>query len=157
MSESQATSAEARSCCETGEELLRESFLPLDDKMEQLPRLAKKPLPLRTAELVRRHGPRKAMAGRIRAVWLDQPTTLGQGRQLASQPAQHPPDGAMVQKPARFPGGSMRWISVDPPPASRAGRLTIGLPVVLQVAGAKMNQGRAGVALIGEYESRDNR
>jgi len=125
--------------------------------MEQLPRLAKKPLTLRTAELVRRHGPRKAMAGRIRAALLDQPTTLGQGRQLASQPAQHPPDGAMVQKPARFPGGSTRRILVDPSPASRAGRLTIGLPVVLHIAGGKMEQARAGVALVREYESRDNR
>lgn len=63
----------------------------------------------------------------------------------------------MVQKPARFPGGSTRWILVDPPPASWTGRLTIGLPVVLQIAGTEMKQGRTGVTLIGEYESRDNR
>jgi len=125
--------------------------------MEQLTRLAKKPLTLRTAELVRRYGPRKAMAGGIRAALLDQPTTLSQGRPLASQPAQHPPNGAMVQKASRVPGRSIWRILVDPPPASRAGRFPIALPVVLQVAGTEMKQGRTGVTLIGEYESRGNR
>jgi len=63
----------------------------------------------------------------------------------------------MVQKPARLPGRSIRWILVDPTPASWADRLTIGLPVVLHIAGTKMKQGRTGVTLVGEYESRDNR
>jgi hypothetical protein len=124
--------------------------------MEQLARLAKKPLTLRTVELLRRHGPRKAMAGRIRAALPDQPTALGQGRQLASQPAQHPPNGAMVQEPACLAGRNIWRILVDPRPASRTGRFAIGLPIVLQIAGGKMKQGRAGVALIGEYESRGN-
>lgn len=125
--------------------------------MEQLTRLAKKPLTLRTAELLRRHGTRKAMAGRIRAALLDQPTTLGQGRRLTAQPAQRPPDGAMVQKPARIPGGSIGPILVDPPLASRTGRLAIGFPIMLQIAGGKVNQARGRVALVGEYESRGNR
>jgi len=125
--------------------------------MEQLARLAKKPFPLRTAELVRRNRPRKAMADGIRAALFDQPTTLGQGCQLASQPAQRPPYSAMVQKASRVPGRNIWRILVDPPPASRASRFPIALPVVLQVTGTEMKQGRAGVTLIGEYESRGNR
>jgi hypothetical protein len=37
------------------------------------------------------------------------------------------------------------------------GRFAIGPAVVFQIAGGQKEQGRAGVPLIGEYESRDNR
>lgn len=39
----------------------------------------------------------------------------------------------------------------------RADRLAIRTPVVFQVADGQLQQGWAGVALIREYESRDNR
>jgi hypothetical protein len=97
------------------------------------------------------------MAGRMRVALLDQLTTLGQGRQLASQPSQHPPNRAVVQEPSRVPGRGAGRILVNPRPASRTGRLAIALPVVLQIAGGKMKQGRTGIAFIGEYESRGNR
>jgi hypothetical protein len=62
-SESQATSAEARSCGETGEELFAKTFFPLGGKMKQLTRLPQELFPLRATELVRRDGAHEAMAG----------------------------------------------------------------------------------------------
>ena len=125
--------------------------------MEYLTRLAEQPLPLRAAELLRRDDAHKAMAGRIRATLLDQPTPRGQGRQLASQPGQRSPKGAVVEKPPRIPRRHVRRILVNSWSASGTGRFAIALPVVLQIAGGEMQQGRPGVAFIGEYESRDNR
>lgn len=157
MSESQATSAKARSCGETGEKLFREEVLPLGDQMEQLTRLAKNPLALRAAELVRRDGPREAMAGGHRMVLLEQFAACGEGGQLAAQPSEHPPNGAVVQQASLVPGRRAGRVLVNPPPAPWTGRFAIGLPVVLQIAGGKMEEGRTGVAFIGEYESRGNR
>jgi len=157
VTESQATSAEAGSCCETGEEFLRELGLPLAHQMEQLTRLAKEPLTLRAAELVRRDGPHETMAGRSRVVLLEQLAAHDQRRNLAAQPTQHPPDGAVVQKPPLLLGRTVCRSLVDPPPASRAGRLAIGLSVVLQIACRQGKQAWGGVTLIGKYESRDNR
>lgn len=125
--------------------------------MEQLARLPKQPLPLRAAELLRRNSPDEAMAGRCRTVLLNQPTPLGQGRQLASQPGQHSPKGAVVEKSPRISGWRVRRVLVDPRSAFRTGCFAITLPVVLQIAGGKMQQGRTGVTLIREYESRGNR
>ncbi len=71
MSESQATSREAGSCRETGEELFRERGFPLGDQMEQLARLAQEPLTLRTTKLVRCHGPHEAMTCGAGIVLLD--------------------------------------------------------------------------------------
>ena len=56
-----------------------------------------------------------------------------------------------------FHGGRPRRRLIAGHAISRAGRLTVGLPVVLQVAAGKVQKGRAGVALIGEYESWGNR
>ena len=125
--------------------------------MKQLTRLAKELPTLRTAELVRCYGPHKPMAGRTWVALLDQLAPLGQGRQLATQPSQHPPNGAVVQKPSRIPGGDAGRILVNPRPASGTGRFAISLPVILQIAARKMEQGGTGVAFIGEYESRGNR
>lgn len=157
MPESQGTSVKARSCGKTGEKLFREKFLPLGDQMQQLTRLAKDLLTLPAAELLRRNGPHEAMADRSRVVLLDQLAARSQRGQLAAQPAEHPPDGAVVQQPSRIPGRGAGRTLVDPPPTSRTGRFAIGLRVVLQIAGREMKQRRTGVALIGKYESRGNR
>jgi hypothetical protein len=125
--------------------------------MDQLTRLVKDLLALRAAELVRRDGPHEAMASRRRVVLLDSLAAFGQGNQLAAQPSQHPPNRAVVQQAALVPGRRAGWTLVNPPPAPRTGRFAIGLPVVFQIAGGKMEEGRTGVAFIGEYESRGNR
>ena len=88
---------------------------------------------------------------------LNQPTPLGQSHDLASQPGQHSPKGAVVEKPPRIADWRVRRVLVDPRSAFRAGRFAIALPVVLQIAGGQMQQGRTGVTLIREYESRGNR
>ena len=80
----------------------------------------------------------------------------GQRGGLHSHPGQHAPDRAVVQGPF-FHGGRPRRRLIADRSVSRAGRLTVGLPVVLQVAAGKVQEGRAGVALIGKYESRGNR
>ncbi len=111
---------------------------------------------LRAAELLRGHGTHKAMAGGVRVVFLDQLAAHGQRRYLATQPDQHPPDGAVVQRPfvdLRF--ARRRLIARDR--ASRMGRLAIRLAIILQVAEGSLKKCGAGVTLIGEYESRDNR
>jgi hypothetical protein len=63
----------------------------------------------------------------------------------------------VVQKPSLVHGRGARWRLVGPRSTSRTGCFAIGLPVVLHVARGKIEQRRAGVAFIGEYESRDNR
>ena len=150
-------SAKARSCGETGEKLFREQPFPLGNQMEQLPRLAKELPTLRAAELLRRDGSHKAMAGRMRVALLDRFPARGQGSQLAAQPGEHLPNGAVVQQPSLVPGRGARRTLVDPSSAAWTGRFAIGLPVVLQIAATEMEQGRTGVAFIGEYESRGNR
>ena len=85
---------------------------------------------------------------------LDLLAALGQRGAERSQPGQHAPDRAVVQRPF-LDGRRLRLIADRS--ASGTGRLTVGLPVVLQVAGGKVQEGLAGVTLIGKYESRDNR
>ena len=156
VSECHATSQEPGPCREAGEEPLAKQPFPFGDQMEQLARLAEPLLTLRAAELVRGHGTQEAMAGGAGVAILDQLPALGQGRKLATQPGQHPPDRVVVQSP--FVDGDLagrRLIASDR--ASRTGRLTVGLLVALQVAGGEFQQRRAGVTLIGEYESRGNR
>ena len=124
--------------------------------MEQLTRLAKEPPTLRAAEFVRRYKAHETMAGGSRVVLLDQLSARGQGGQLAAQPTQHLPDGAVVQPSLVDDRGARRGL-VASHPASRTGRFTIRLPVVFQIAGSQEEQGWTGVAFIGKYESRDNR
>ena len=156
MSESQDTSAESGPRCETGEEFLGKKFIPLGVKMKQLTRLAQKQFTLSTTELVWRDGPHKAMTGRARIVLLNQPTALGQGSQLAPQPSQHSPEGAVSQR-SLVDGRGIHQRLVAPYPSSWTGRFPIGLLVVLNVTGGQREQCRAGVAFVGEYESRGNR
>jgi hypothetical protein len=82
--------------------------------------------------------------------------TLGQRGGLHPQPNQQAPDRAVVQG-AFFHGGRPRRRLIAGRSLSRAGRLAVGLPVVLQVAAGKVQEGWACVALIGEYESWGNR
>ena len=82
--------------------------------------------------------------------------TRGQRGRLHPQPSQHAPDRTVVQGPF-FHGGRPRRRPIAGRSVSRAGRLSVGLPIVLQVAAGKAQEGRAGVALIGEYESPGNR
>jgi hypothetical protein len=156
VSESQVTSRKPGSCRETGEEFPGEHPFPLGDKMEKLPRAAQQVLTLRTAELLRRHGTGKAVAGGGGATLLDQLATLGQRGRLHPQPSQHAPDRAVVQGPF-FHGGRPRRRLIAGRSLSRAGCLPVGLLVVLHVAAGKLQEGRAGIALIGEYESWGNR
>jgi len=153
--ESHATSREPGSCRETGEEFLAEHPFPLGDQMQQLPRATQQLLTLRTAELLRRHGTGKAVTGGGRATLLDQLATLGQRGGLHSQPSQHAPDRAVVQGPF-FHSGGPRQRLIAGRSVSRAGRLTVGLPVLLQVAAGQVQEGRASVAFIGKYESWGN-
>ncbi len=153
VSESHATSRKPGSCRETGEELLRKQPLPFSDQMQQLPRALQQLFTLRTAELVRRHGPHKAVAGGARALCLNLLAALGQRGAQRSQPSQHAPDSAVMQR-SFLDGGRLRLIADHS--SSRTGRLTVGLLVVLQVAAGKAQQGLAGVTLIREYESPDS-
>jgi hypothetical protein len=82
--------------------------------------------------------------------------TLDQRRQLAAQPGQHPPDRVVVHSPFVDSGLAGRRL-IARNPASRADRLAVGLPIVLQVAGAAFEKRGTGVTLIREYERRGNR
>jgi hypothetical protein len=156
VSESQATSQKPGSCREAGEKPSAKQPLPFGDQMQQLPRAAQQLLTLRAAELVRRHGAEEPMAGGARVSLLDLLAAEGQPGGLRSQPGQHAPDRAVVQGPL-VDGRRSRRRLIAGRSSSRAGRLTIGLPVVLHVTAGEIQQGLAGVTLIGEYESRDNR
>lgn len=124
--------------------------------MHQLPRAAQQLLTLRAAELVRRHGADEAVAGRAGIALLDLLPPLGQCGALRPQPTQHAPDRAVVQTTLIGGGRSRRRLITGSLPYGD-GRLTVGLSVVLHVAGRLMEKRRAGIALVGEYESRDNR
>ena len=86
---------------------------------------------------------------------LNQLAALGQRRGLHSHPRQHAPDRAVVQGPF-LPWRPIPAAAGSRSRLSRAGRLAVGLPVVLQVAAGKLQEGRPGVTLIGQQESRDN-
>lgn len=154
LSESHATSRKPRSCRETGEESDGKRLFPLGAKLEHLPRGTQHLLTLRAAELLRRHGPQETVAGRSWVSLLEQLAARGQRGALRSQPGQHAPDRTVVQS-SFLNGGRLRLIADHS--TSGAGRLTVGLPVVLQVAAGKVQEGPAGVTLIRKYESRDNR
>ena len=154
VSESHATSRESGSCRETGEELLRKQPLPFGDQMQQLPRAAEQLLALRAAELVRRHGANETVAGGAGVLLLDLLAALGQRGAKRSQPGQHAPDGAVVQR-SFLDGRRLRLIADHS--FSGAGRLPVGLAVVFQVAAGKVQEGPASVTLIRKYENRDNR
>lgn len=133
--------------------------LPFGDQMEQLTGGAQSLLALRAAELLRRHGAQEAVAGRTGVVLLDLLTAHRQGGGLRSQPGQKTPDRGVVQAQVVVDivvRRTWRRLIFGPLP-SRFGRLAVGLPVVLDVAAGQMEKSRAGVAFIGEYESRDNR
>ena len=154
VSESDATSREPGSCRETGEESGGKHLFPLGAKVEHLPREAQHLLTLRAAELLRRHGAEEPVAGRSGVSLLEQLAAGGRRGGLHSQPAQHAPDGTVVQG-SFFNGRRLRLIADHS--FSGAGSLTVGLAVVLQVAAGTVQEGPAGVTFIGEYESRDNR
>ena len=154
--EHQPTSGEAGSCCEARKELLGEVAFPLSGKMEQLARSAQVTFPLRTAELVRRHGAHEAVTGGGWIPLLEQVPAHGERSQLASQPGEHPPDGRMVQRPF-IDGRSVGRRLVAGGSVPGPDRLAIRLPVVLQVIVGEIEERLLGVALIGKYESRDNR
>ena len=68
---------------------------------------------------------------------MEQLAALGQSRQLAAQPTQHPPHGHVMKSP--FINGrraGRRLITRDR--AFRADRPTVGLPIVLDVGGGKI-------------------
>ena len=118
---------------------------------------AAEPLPtLRTAELLRRHGAEKTVAGGGGVTLLDLLAADGQRSGLHSHPSQHAPDRTVVQGPF-FHGGRPRRRPIADRSVARTGRLAVGLLVVFQVAAGKMQETRAGVTLIRKYESWDNR
>ena len=156
LSESDPTSREAGSCREAGEESLAKQPLPLGNQVEQLPGVGKHLPTLRTAELLRCHGAEETVAGGGGVPLLDLLTPLGQRDGLHSHPGQHAPDRTVVQGAFFHDRRPWRRLVADCP-LPRAGRLAVGLPVVLHVAAGKTQKGRARVALIGKYESRDNR
>jgi hypothetical protein len=155
-SESHATLRKPGSCRVTGEELLGKQPLPLGDQVQQLAGAAQQLLALRAAELLRGHGPEEAVAVGAGIPLLDLLTAQGQRDGLRPQPAQKRPDRAVVQAPL-FLGGRVGRLLIAGGPPSGAGGLAVGLLVVLDVAAGQVQEGRSGVALIGEYESRGNR
>jgi hypothetical protein len=124
--------------------------------MQYLPRAAEHLPTLRTAELLRGYGAEKTVAGGGGVTLLDLLTALGQRGGLHSHPGQHAPDRAVVQSAFFHSRRSRRRLITDHSFA-RAGRLAVGLLVVLQVTAGKMKERRTGVAFIGQYESWDNR
>ena len=149
-------SVEARSCGETGEELFWKTFAPLSGKMQQLSGLTQELFALSATGLVRCDGTDKSMASRVGIVLQDQLSADRECGQLAAQPSQHPPEGAVVERPlVNFVSVGRCYVANDT--VARLGRLAIGLGVVLEVSSGQMEKCRTGVAFIGEYESRDNR
>lgn len=124
--------------------------------MEQLASVTEQPLTLRTAEFLRRDGADEAVAGGGGVLPLDQLAAEGQRSTLRAQPGEHAPEGAVV-KGSTFFRSRAGLLPIEDGETSRTDRLAIRTPVVLQVADGQMQQGWAGVALIGEYESRGNR
>jgi len=123
--------------------------------MKQLTRAVQQLLTLRAAELVRPHGADEAVAGGAGVLLQDQLAALGQRDALRPQPTQQAPDRAVVQTPL-FRDGRVSRLLIAGRSTSRARCLAVGLRGVLQVAAGKMQEGLAGVTLIGEYESRGN-
>ena len=158
VSESQATSAKARPCGETGEELLRERGRPT--RRSDAAACAIGAGAARAADCGTCAGataPTKRWQSRSRMLLQDQLLAPQQRRQLTTQPGQCPPEGAVIQQPAFFQRRSPRGRLVGRRAALGTDRLAIRWPVVLQVNGGQMEQRRTGVTLIREYESRGNR
>lgn len=156
MSEYQATSGDTASCCETGEEAFGEGAIPKIDEVEQTARRAQTGPTLRTAILMRGHGPHEAMGGRSRIVLIDQLAAHLQGDDLAAQPAEQPPDGRVIER--AFVDGLCRVRCLEAN-AHAAGthRLAIRQAIVLEVLMSELEQTGSGVAFIGEDESRGSR
>jgi len=123
--------------------------------MQQLPCVAQQPFALRAAELLRRDGACEAMAGGRRIVLPDPLPSAGQRGDLAPQPSQHPPDGAVAERSFVNPSTGLGQVACRS--VTGTGRCPIRRLVLLDVGGGQMQKGRAGVTLIGEYENRDNR
>jgi hypothetical protein len=155
-SESHATLGKPGSCREAGEELLGKQPLPLRDQVKQLAGTTQQLLALRTAGLLRSHGTEETVAGAARMLLLEKLEAQSQCGGLRPQPTQKAPDRAVMQAPF-FRGGRFRRLLIAGGPPSGAGRLAVGLLVVLDVAGAQVQEGRARVALIGKNETGDNR
>lgn len=98
MSEVQATSWDAGSCCETGEETFGEGAIPKIDELEQTASRAQTGRTLRTAILLRGHGSHEAMGARSRIVLIEQLSAHLQGDDLAAQPGEHVPDGRVMER-----------------------------------------------------------
>jgi hypothetical protein len=124
--------------------------------MKQPARLTQDLFALRATEFVRRDGSDKSMAGRAWMMLQDQFSPGGKRYQLAPQPSQHPPEGAVVERSlVNFLSAGRCHVANDA--VTRLGRFPIRLPVLLDVRGGQMEKCWTGVAFIGEYENRDNR
>jgi len=87
---------------------------------------------------------------------LDELAAQRQRGALRAQPTEHAPEGA-VMKGRDFFGRRAGLLPIEGRATLRADRLATRTPIVLEIGGDQVQQRRSGVALIGEYESRDNR
>ena len=124
--------------------------------MKQPARLTQESFALRAAELVRRDSSHEAMTSGRGIALQDQLSCCGERGDLRSQPSQHPPDGAVIERPL------VNVLSVGPchvadDSVARLDRFPIRLPIVFDVSGGQLEERWTGVAFIREYENRDNR
>ena len=104
--------------------------------MKQLTRLPQELFALRAAELMRRDGAHEAMAGGGEIALLDQTSSGGESSQLAPHPSQQPPEGAVVERSLVNASRAGRC-HVASDTSTRAGRLPIRLPILLEVTGGQ--------------------
>ena len=126
------------------------------DQMQQPARCRQFPLTWRTAELVPCDRPHETMAGARRIMLAEQPQPCLERGGLGAQPGENSPHGHVMQRPFVDLGRARRRLVADHG-VHRVDRPAIRLPVVLQEAAGQPEQRGAGVAFIGEYESRGNR
>jgi len=98
MSEYQARSGDAASCCETGEEAFGEGAIPTIDELEQAASRAQAGRTLRTAILLRGNSSHEAMRARSRIVFIEHLAAHLQGDDLTTQPGERTPDGRVIER-----------------------------------------------------------
>ncbi len=101
MSKEQATSGNARSCCEAGEERLGEGAVPTVDQMKQAAGGAQDLPTLLAAVFMRGDGADKAVHRGERIVLAPQLQARLQGGGLSAEKEQEPPQRASDAAPAR--------------------------------------------------------
>ena len=160
--ESQPTSVEARPCCESGEELAAEMFLPLGHDLQKLPSRFEATQPFIATRFLTINMTANAMTKRIRIARQKHLTSRIQRTGESSQPRQKSPH--QTRSNHRLMSRTIRTISV----AGGIDRIADALPLVtndrairlvgiLKIPLSLLQQERSCKTFIRQYESRDSR